>query len=300
MWLYDYQSPEDNPCKGSSYAKIKHMSYIDNLPHWSYPWHTHEYCEIALITDGTGSVSLANTPAAPVRAGSIIVIPEGILHKFTTGEQEHLGYYTLRFAPAEEACPLVDFFRSLGCTVADGVSYLRWIRETLKLLINIHNTNGGHADAAFQSIANGLLRLVQSLCMNDALLVRLDEHYSASDILEYLDTHQADHITLDSLAKRFNVSASHLNRTFNRAFHTSPINYLIDARVTFATEYLLKSNYSVAKIAELCGYDNPAHFTNMFTKRIGCTPAEYRERNQKPPEDPDSDSSRQDPPDQDG
>ena len=126
------------------------------------------------------------------------------------------------------------------------------------------------------------------------------QHRHFCDILEYLDTHQADHITLDSLAKRFNVSASHLNRTFNRAFHTSPINYLIDARVTFATEYLLKSNYSVAKIAELCGYDNPAHFTNMFTKRIGCTPAEYRERNQKPPEDPYTDSSRQDPPDQDG
>jgi AraC-like DNA-binding protein len=292
MWLFDYQSPEDNPCRDSSYAAIVHMSYVDNLPRWSYPWHYHDYCEIGFITDGSGSVSLANAPAVPVRAGSIVIIQDGILHKFTAGEQEHLSYYTLRFGPAGESCPLVDFFRNQGSTVADGLSYLRWVRETLNLLINIHNTNGGHADAAFQSIACGLLRLVQSLCVNDSMLVRLDEHYSASDILEYLNHNQAEHITLDSLARRFNVSASHLNRTFNRAYHTSPINYLIDARVTFATEYLLKSDYSVAKIAELCGYDNPTHFANMFAKRIGCTPTEYRERNQKPPVNPEKDDGQ--------
>lgn len=285
MWLYDYNSAEDNPCRDPSCIAVTHMSYVDNLPNWSYPWHTHKNCEVAFIISGEGVVSLSNAPAAPIRAGSIVVIPAGILHKFAATEPDRLSYYTIRFRGTGEKNDLLDFFNRQGSTIADGINYLAWTKETLKLLINIHQSNGGHADMAFQTIVNGLLRLVEALFTNDSMLVRLDEHYSASDILEYLDTHQADHITLDSLAKRFNVSPSHLNRTFNKAYHTSPINYLIDARVSFSTEYLLKSDYSVAKIAELCGYDNPTHFTNMFVKRIGCTPAEYRRRNQKPPED---------------
>ena len=72
---------------------------------------------------------------------------------------------------------------------------------------------------------------------------------------------------------------------FKKAYDMSPIDYLIYCRITYATEYLLKSERSVAEIAQLVGYDNPTHFTNMFVKRIGCTPTEYREKNLNIPVD---------------
>ena len=54
MWLYDYKDSEkNNPYKESPFVAITHMSYVDNLPKWSYPWHAHQDSyELGYIIDG--------------------------------------------------------------------------------------------------------------------------------------------------------------------------------------------------------------------------------------------------------
>ena len=116
------------------------------------------------------------------------------------------------------------------------------------------------------------------LMENKALSIRTKSDFSMNDMLVYITEHCEEKITLQSLSERFSISASHLSRMFNQAFHCSPINYLINARMARATEYLGRTNKSIAEIAELVGYENHFYFTNLFIKRIGCSPTEYRER----------------------
>ncbi len=286
MWLYDYQSPQDNPYKESPFVAIIHMSYVDNLPTWTYPWHTHEDSyELAFIIEGSGSL-VVNDQSIPVEAGSVAAIPPRTLHRFTVPEQGKMRYYTMRFLAEPASGELQSFFSGVGGAVTpDNANLLSYLRDTFRLLLTIHQANGGHADPLFQSVCLGLIQLTRTLFTNHTLLVRLDDQHFASDILIYIEENRSQKITLESLAKRFNVSPSHLSRTFFNAYGTSPINYLINARVTYATELLLKSNLSITEISEQVGYDNPAHFNHMFLKRIGCTPAEYRQRNQNPPVD---------------
>ena len=283
MWIFDYLSDKSNPYKFNPFVKIVHMSYIDNLPAWSYPWHLHEHAiELGFIVAGSGNLVIGNQ-IMPVEAGSITVVQPDIMHHFSSISPEGMKYYTIRFADTPEDNELVKFFSAKGNCSTQGINYLDAIQNNLRLLFDIHQANGGIVDEAFQSIVLGLIQLTRTLFLNSTLSVRLDEHFSVSDILYYISQNCGKKITLESLAKEFNISPSHLSRLFCNAYHMSPINYLIYSRVTFSTEYLLKSDLSIAEIAELVGYDNPAHFTNMFTKRIGCTPTEYREKNQVVP-----------------
>lgn len=284
MWLYDYKSPEDNPYSEPPFVAIIHMSYVDNLPTWVYPWHSHkDSYELAFIIEGSGNL-VVNSQSLPLRAGSIAIIQPKTLHRFTVPEDGSMSYYTLRFLAEPADGELQSFFGRMGSAVTPGNSHLLlYLRDTFHMLLNIHQTNGGHADQLFQSVCLGLIQLTRTLLTNKAFSVRLDDQHFASDILNYIVENRSRNITLESMAKQFNVSPSHLSRIFSNAYGTSPINYLINARVTYATELLLKSNLSIPEIAEYVGYENTTHFNNMFLKRIGCTPAEYREKNQKLP-----------------
>ena len=114
MWLYDYQSPQDNPYKDAPFVSITHMSHVDNLPTWTYPWHTHEGSyELAFIVEGGGSL-VVNNQSIPVEAGSVAAIPPKTLHRFTVPAQGKMRYYTLRFFTGTSLWGTTGFFRETG------------------------------------------------------------------------------------------------------------------------------------------------------------------------------------------
>lgn len=283
MWIYDYISEKDNPYRLAPFVEITHMCYIDNLPLWTYPWHDHKNSfEIAFIISGSGHLVIEDQ-SFPVTTGSVTAILPGTNHRFTADADPGMQYYTLRFKDTPEDGELQTFFRNLGNASTSGVNYLSHIQSTMKLLFGIHHANGGISDCTFQSVCLGLLQLTKMLFTNETMTLRIGSKYSLNDILTYIQDNREKKITLESLSEHFNISPSHLSRLFSKAYHISPINYLIHSRIAYSTEYLLKSDLTITEISERVGYDNPTHFSNMFAKRIGCTPGEYRERNRRIP-----------------
>ena len=282
MWVHDYKSERDNPYRMPPFLEITHMSHVDNLPRWTYPWHEHpEEYEVAFILRGEGSLVIGEQ-SLPIRESAITIVPPGMSHHFAMDGNSSVEYKTLRFRDSGEG-ELLDFFRKLGSAVASSGNCAGYIRGAFQMLFSIHRTNGGYVDRVFQSVCLGLFQLMGTLFANDAVSLQLSSQYFMSQVREYIQDNRSEKITLDTLSHKFNISASHLSWSFKKAYNMSPIDYLIYCRTTYATEYLLKTQRSVAEIAELVGYDNPTHFTNMFIKRIGCTPTEYRERNLKIP-----------------
>ncbi len=277
MWVYDYQSEQDNPYRQQPFVRITHLSFVDNLPIWTYPWHKHNEYEVAFITSGAGLLDIGEHSFS-LQAGSIVVILPGVSHRFNSDSTIGMEYYTMRFDAAEEDGELQAFFRGIGTAVTSGINYLPYITSTMHVLFSVYHASDGSGSGTFQTVALALLQLTRTLFANHALTLRFDSKYSMSDVLDYLSENLDQKITLKTLAQRFNISESHLNRLFQQAYHISPIDYLIQSRIVMSTEYLAKTDFPVAEIAEKVGYSNSAHFTNMFIKRIGCTPGEYREK----------------------
>lgn len=58
-----------------------------------------------------------------------------------------------------------------------------------------------------------------------------------------------------------------------------PHQYLLLLRIQHAKELLLNTRYSIAKIAEYCGFSDIHHFFRAFRQHEDLTPLTFRNRN---------------------
>lgn len=275
MWIKDFFEKEDNPYRFPPFATVTHLCYSDTISEWEYPWHAHkEEFELTIIMKGEGLL-LVDEKSTALHTGDICAVAPGTYHRYSVPEGGDMEYFVLRFLRDPADGPLQkDFAAFAPAAVAPSGHYLDYFRSAMDLLLDL---NVGKDRALTQTTCLPLLQLAQRLLANRALTI-VSKGCSASDIMRYITENCRERITLQSLGERFSISPSHLSRMFSNAFHCSPINYLITARMARATEYLGKTDKPVSEIAELVGYENQFYFVSLFTKRIGCSPTEYRER----------------------
>lgn len=101
-------------------------------------------------------------------------------------------------------------------------------------------------------------------------------------LVQEIDQHYRQRLTLDRLARQFNVSKYHLAKEFKRHTGFTPNEYVIITRITRAKEWLQYSDRSIADIAAEVGIDNVSHFINLFKDREGSTPLVFRKQWQRP------------------
>jgi AraC family transcriptional regulator len=83
-------------------------------------------------------------------------------------------------------------------------------------------------------------------------------------------------LSLESVAADVGVSAVRLSRAFRRAYGESLGAYQRRLRVGLACERLRDSSRSLAEIALDAGFTDQSHFTRVFKRLIGVTPAVFR------------------------
>jgi AraC-like DNA-binding protein len=89
-------------------------------------------------------------------------------------------------------------------------------------------------------------------------------------------------LTADDLASIAGVSLRTLQRLFRERFDTSPMTWLMEARLSEAARLIRAGDDPVTKIAYRVGFKDPSHFTRRFRGRFGVSPNEYR-RAETPP-----------------
>ena len=96
-------------------------------------------------------------------------------------------------------------------------------------------------------------------------------------IVDYMDRHYSEKISLDQIAQNMYLSPFYISRIFKSETGDTPINYLISLRMEKARALLLeKQNYSIQEIAQCVGYDDAYHFSKLFKKHYGNSPSQYR------------------------
>ena len=58
----------------------------------------------------------------------------------------------------------------------------------------------------------------------------------------------------------------------------SPIQYVIDLRIDFASHLLQSRLYTISEVATKSGFTDPKYFSRVFKARFGLTPKEYQQR----------------------
>lgn len=93
------------------------------------------------------------------------------------------------------------------------------------------------------------------------------------DIIEYINAHYKENISLESIATHFNYSKCYFSSLFNSLFNQSLSDFLNVVRIQNAIEIL--NAKTVTEIAYEVGYRNLQSFFYNFKKIVGCAPKEY-------------------------
>jgi len=91
----------------------------------------------------------------------------------------------------------------------------------------------------------------------------------------YLHQHYRDHVKLADVARVAAMSVSSLSHEFRRLTGLSPINYLINYRLSQATVLMGNTAMKVGTIAEASGFASPYYFCRQFKKRYSLSPGQY-------------------------
>jgi AraC family transcriptional regulator len=83
-------------------------------------------------------------------------------------------------------------------------------------------------------------------------------------------------LSLASLAKESGYSRAHFLRMFRAATGLTPHQYVLERRLSTAQQLIRQSKMLLADIALKCGFSSQTYMNDVFRKRLGVTPLEYR------------------------
>ncbi len=253
-------------------------------PHW------HEFYELFLITEGSGT-HLRNGQVELIRPDALALLTPLDLHGFravddcdglrltnvvftaaavTDGVAQMAGEAsrTVLHLSAEQRDGLVPELDRLDRELTDrNVGWRVAARGTLeRILVDVRRWAGDPPPAP-----GGRLPLPSepiSAPIRAALAVLEDEF--------------AHSMTLGEVAARVHLSPAYLSDLFRREVGQPLSVYRRELRLRRAASLLAGTDLPVTEVCHRAGFVNPAHFARAFREAIGVSPSAYRERHRGP------------------
>lgn len=100
-----------------------------------------------------------------------------------------------------------------------------------------------------------------------------------NEVLEYLHEHFTDKdLSVESLAKAAGMSGTYFRKLFYSLHKQTPLKYINSLRIDRAIELLRSNYYSVAEVAEKCGFDNQKYLSTVIKKSMGISPSDIKNK----------------------
>ena len=224
------------------------------------------------IYRGRGTFDLGDG-LTELSAGSIIIYPPGIPQRYVYFAKDAPEIFWVHFTGTECAGLLRKYHCQSGQIGVQSV-----IRQIFEEMIGELQLKKPYFQDMVQAGFLRLLALEGRLSMQpshegkcssrfDNLILKLNQTYSeAWDI--------------DSMARFCCLSSGYFAHAFKAAVGMAPLRYLNGLRMEKAKELLTSDNLTISSVAALTGYGDPFYFSKVFKRFQGCSPAEYKKRQQ--------------------
>ncbi|MBB6636597.1 helix-turn-helix domain-containing protein [Cohnella thailandensis] len=232
---------------------------------------------------GVGQIVYYNEMGSYRRLGEYPVAKEKELFERIKGEDDGISI--------EEAVE-----RFYDYLLEDGPLDRRNIDEsTIRLLIGLEKRAFAEAydDSAYRSYSGyDILSIVQMETLREikehvsAQLIRLREwmmparpesrHTIIKKTLDYLQQ-DFEFATLDNTARKVHMTPTYLSALFKNSTGKTFIEQLTDIRIEKAKDMLRGTHLKNYEVAERVGYKDSRYFSQIFKKKVGLSPSEYRD-----------------------
>ncbi|MEB8339484.1 helix-turn-helix domain-containing protein [Streptomyces endophyticus] len=222
-----------------------------------------------VITEGSGWYQDAEGPRRPLTAPALIWLTPGRPHHY--GADPETGW---------DEC-FVDFTGPATTTYTE-LGYIEPDRPVVPL------SDTTQARAAVGRIAraarrgNPLLEVETGAAVHELLVAlrraRADLAPDGDPVLQALARDAFQPLSVAAHAARHGMTPAELRTAVRRGAGCSPKDYLLGIRLGRAKELLAATELPVAAVARRVGYDDPAYFSRLFTRRVGTAPVRFREQ----------------------
>jgi len=100
--------------------------------------------------------------------------------------------------------------------------------------------------------------------------------WQARQVTKHIDAVLASTIRTQDCAKVARLSTSHFRRAFKVSFGVTFYKYINQRRVERAQEMMVTTDQPLCQIARQCGFADQPHFTRVFRRLVGSSPAIWR------------------------
>ena len=132
-----------------------------------------------------------------------------------------------------------------------------------------NNSDNENLDKKIPNTIFALFTEIIAQCEGKSIYNSFDEQLKKLNVF-------SPNLTLEKIAKHFNVGTRTLNRMFNKHLHCTPFQYLTSTRMKYAAQLLSCNTLPIKDVAEECGYKNISFFISEFKKCFNKTPLEFR------------------------
>lgn len=255
--------------------------------------HFHESVEF-LMPVSRGVEMFVENQVYSLHPAALFILPDATLHKTLASEPYeryvlHVPIPTLHALSA----PQTDFYRRIQEAermVEMGGRY----NELLSLLKRLDWEQGRKSTEFGSDLSQMLLlsefllqalsiaparRQADELCQIESppLPGAREGTLKISAVLEYLQAHLSEKLTLERVASEFFISKYYLSHCFKEATGFSVMEYVINTRILRARR-LLQDGQRVQAAGEAVGFQSNEHFIRTFTALTGLPPKQYAKR----------------------
>lgn len=104
----------------------------------------------------------------------------------------------------------------------------------------------------------------------------VDVPYNVKEILDYLEDHLYERLTIKDIARALGKSESAIKQLFNQYRKGGIIKYYNELKIREAKKLIREGQYNMTQIADLLCYENPQYFSKCFKNITNMTPREYK------------------------
>lgn len=123
-----------------------------------------------------------------------------------------------------------------------------------------------------------LIHLARIIAVPGSSGINVSNHKAekVGKLLESIEQHYREHLSLTDYAEKLGITATHLNRLCKEIAGKSALQLVHDRVFMEAKRNLVYTAMSVAEIAGILGYTDTAYFSRFFYQKAGMSPIAYR------------------------
>lgn len=238
-------------------------------------YNRHHHVELILVEKGTLGCFIDGGFFTAI-SGDIVAINPMKSHRLARISNEPLDIWVLGF---DEKVLLSDGLETGGRSFDELIrdpqisGLFRLIVQEKKQLAAWHNI-----------YIQNLIRLIVLRILRDHASATPEENKFPpllQSVISYIHENFSQQLTLEIIGNAVGISRWYLSKFFKKETGMSIVDYINQYRCSHALVLLLKSDYAISKISEICGFASLEYFSRVYIKQYGHPPSHERKLEDK-------------------